>query len=239
MVLIHVGVEIDEAGLGMAWVQEYFGCTSHGKSQEEAVQLLPDALRAFWSWLRVHGEPEVPEDDSDIVIQEIEVCQVESRLVDGDSEGSFAFDRQRLTPTEFQRAVRYMAYARADVVGLVHDLEPLMLQREVGRSGRSVGATLSHLAFTDLWYAQRSGETRDGAWETYLLERLRDASVDWLKQSFDNRHGAEVSSVEPNAWGHDGRPEDWTFAKTLRRYVWHDLLHTRAIRRTLAEITDR
>ena len=235
MVSIHVGVEIDEMGLAMAWAQEYFGCTSHGKSQEEAVRLLPDALRAFWSWLRAHGEPDVPEDDVDIVIQEIEACQVESRLADGDSEGSFAFDRQLLTPTEFQRALRYMSYARADVVALAQDVDRTALQREVGRSSRSVGATLGHLALTDLWYAQRASEIGNGAWETYLLERLRDLSVDWLQRSLDDEHGPAGSSVGPNAWGHDGRPESWTLGKTLRRYVWHDLLHTRAMRRALQQ----
>jgi len=72
-----------------------------------------------------------------------------------------------------------------------------------------------------------------------MLERLRDVSMDGMQQSLDNGHGAEVSSVEPNAWGHDGRPEDWTLAKTLCRYVWLDLLHTRAMRRTLEGVTDR
>jgi len=239
MVSIHVGVEIDEAGLAMAWVQEYLGCTSHGKSQEEAVQLLPDALRVFWSWLRAHGEPDVPEDAEDIEIQEIEVCHVQSQLVDGDSEGSFAFDRHPLTPAELQRALRYMSYARSDVVALAHDLDRQALQQVVGRSGRSIGATLNHLAFTDLWYAQRADVIGDGSWEAYLLDRLRDMAVEWVQRAFEDGHQAAESIVGPNAWGNDGRPESWTLAKTLRRYVWHDLLHTRAMRRALPEVTER
>lgn len=232
MVLIHVGVEVDEAGLAMAWVQEYVGCTSHGRSREEAVRLVPDALRSFWSWLREHGEPDVPEDDEEIVISEVVTCRVGSRLVDGDSEGFFSFDQAPVVPSEFERALRFMAYARSDVVALAQDLGD-GLHRVVGRSGRSVGATLGHLAFADLWYAQRVGRVLDGTWETYLLDRLRNISVDWLQHSFLEEGRGDMSFVTPDAWGGTGREETWTLAKALRRYVWHDLIHMRAMRRSL------
>lgn len=233
MVLVHVGVEVDEVGSAMAWVREYFGCTSHGRTREEAVRLVPDALRSFWSWLRAHGEPDVPEDDEDTVIAEVETYRVRSQLIDGDSEGFFTFDHAPVEPAEFERALRFMAYARSDVVAMVQDLGDEGLHRVVGRSGRTLGATLGHLAFADLWYAQRAGRLLDGTWETHLLNRLRDVSVNWLQQSFLEEGGRGMSSVTPDAWGGTGREEAWTLAKALRRYVWHDLIHMRAMQRSL------
>lgn len=233
MLSIRVGVEVDESGLALAWAREYFGCTSHGQSKEQALQLLPDALREFWNWLRSHGEPDVPGKDTDIQIDHVEVSMVESRLSDGDSEGYFAFDGLPLTAAEFQRAQRYLAYARSDVLALVQSLGDELFFKEVGRSGRSVGATLSHLATTDLWYAQRSGGTPDPLWQIHLLDELRNISLRWLQQSFVEGEVPALSIVAPDAWNLDDRAERWTLPKSLRRYVWHDLVHLRAIRRAL------
>ncbi len=233
MLSIHVGVEVDQAGCAQAWVKEYFGCTSQGQSQEEAIGRLPQALREFWSWLKVHGEPDVPEVDTEVLIDHVEVYKVGSQLSDGDSEGFFTFDALPLSSVEFQQALRYISYARSDVLSFSQDLDYDLLCRKVGRSDRSVGATLNHMAFADLWYAQRSGDASSSEWQTYLLEELRDVSLRWVKRSFRDGEMLATYSVGPDAWRSDGRAEEWTLPKTLRRYIWHDLLHLRAIRRAL------
>ena len=229
---LHVGVEVDESGLAQAWVREYLGCTSRGASQGEALERLPEALRAFWSWLRAHGEPDVPAQGAEVSLAEVEVCRVASRLWDADSEGFFSFDRLALTAEEFQRALRYMAYARSDVLALSDAADAATLGHGVGRSGRSVGATLSHLAFTDLWYAQRAAEPSSAQWRRHLLEELRASSLRWVEDGFRAGETPPVFTLPPDAWG-EGREEAWTLPKALRRYVWHDLLHLRALRRAL------
>ena len=170
MLSVHVGVEVDQEGYAQAWVKEFFGCTSHGQSQDEAIGRLPQALRGFWSWLEVHGEPAVPELDTEVLIEHVEVYKIGSQLSDGDSEGVFTFDALPLTSAEFQRALRYISYARSDVLLLSHDLDHDLLSRMVGRSNRTVGATLSHLALTDLWYAQRADDASSTEWQTFLLQ---------------------------------------------------------------------
>jgi len=233
MLSVHVGLEVDQSGHAQAWVKEYFGCTSHGQSQEEAIGRLPQALREFWSWLKVHGEPDVPQLDTEVLIEHVEVYKVGSQLSDGDSEGFFTFDAFPLTSVEFQRALRYISYARSDVLSFSHDLGYGLLSRMVGRSDRAVGATLNHMAFADLWYAQRSGDASSNEWQTYLLEELRNVSLKWVQRSFHESKTPMTYSVGPDAWRSDGRAEEWTLPKTLRHYIWHDLLHLRAIRRAL------
>ncbi|MHB9144584.1 MAG: DinB family protein [Symbiobacteriia bacterium] len=234
MIQVHVGVEVDPEGRALAWAREWFGCTAHGESAEAAAQAMPAALRDFWDWLRRHGETGVPSAGQAIEIAGIEAFEVGSNLADADSEGFFSFDREALSDTEIARARRYRSYARADALELLTRLEAEQLTLPVGRSGRSIAATLAHLATADLWYAQRTGNRpQDKEWLEVLLQELRRVADTQLEARLAADTAGEPVNFRPGVWDEGGRTEQWTPQKSLRRFIWHDLLHVRAIERTL------
>ncbi|MCL6522071.1 MAG: type II toxin-antitoxin system HicB family antitoxin [Firmicutes bacterium] len=229
---VRVGVEVDPRGRALAWVREWPGCTSHGESEREALERVPQALQEFWAWLNGHGDPEAPPPDTEVRIGAVERSPVESDLREADSEGFFSFDSEPLEPRLLARAKRFRAYARADALALLAELGEEDLRHPVGRSGRTVGATFDHMAIVDLWYAQRAGVPASAEWQAFLLTALGELADGWVHRRLE-ADPVTVRLFPPDVWG-DGRAERWTPQKTLRRFVWHDLLHLRAIRRTLA-----
>ncbi|MDI3317055.1 MAG: hypothetical protein QJR14_05500 [Bacillota bacterium] len=233
---LTVGIEIDPKGRALGWVREWPGCTGHGESEREALDRLPRAVEAFWAWLRRHGDPEAPPPGTGVRIGRVERCPVASDLGEADSEGLFSFDREPLPQEILARARRFRAYARADALDLLRRLDAEALRRPVGRSGRTVGATFDHMAIVYLWYAQRAAAPAAAEWQDFLLSALGRLADAWIERRME-ADPVTPRSFPPDVWS-VGRPEPWTAQKTLRRLIWHDLLHLRAIGRALESETE-
>lgn len=59
-----VYVEIAGDGRCMAHVPDLPGCFVRASDRDEALRRLPDAIGDYHAWLRRHGEPAPPEEES-------------------------------------------------------------------------------------------------------------------------------------------------------------------------------
>ena len=63
----RVLLERDEDGFYVAQVPELPGCISHGKTREEAIENIKDAIRGYLESLKKHGEPIPPSIEEELV----------------------------------------------------------------------------------------------------------------------------------------------------------------------------
>lgn len=90
-----------------------------------------------------------------------------------------------------------------------------------GKVPSSVKETLDHIDGVQTFYLSRIGiefESRGT-----FLER-RDHCMEKLAERFENKNNGKIYRV-------DG--EDWTLKKVMRRFLWHDRIHARAMARIL------
>jgi len=63
----RVLLELDEDGFYVAQVPELPGCISQGKTREEAIENIKDAIRGYLESLKKHGEPIPPSIEEELV----------------------------------------------------------------------------------------------------------------------------------------------------------------------------
>ncbi|MCL7395775.1 MAG: type II toxin-antitoxin system HicB family antitoxin [Thaumarchaeota archaeon] len=63
----RVLLERDEDGFYVAQVPELPGCISQGKTREEAIENIKDAVRGYLENLKKHGEPIPPSIEEELV----------------------------------------------------------------------------------------------------------------------------------------------------------------------------
>lgn len=238
--IVNVGVEVDPKGQAMAWVAELPGCYARGRTTQEAVAKIPLAVEEYAVWLRAHGEEIEP--PGLVEVGEVETVAVQSDLGQGLSSGLFAFDQAPVDPGVSALALRAAAYARADLMSLVIGLGPTAPSDPLEGTTRTLAETLDHIIVTDLWYAIRLLSPNALEERAYLLSAIRDACLPAMAEWADESGPVEAhtypsltldrdAEVPPGEAGREG----WTGYKVLRRYVWHDRLHYRAlVRRTRA-----
>ncbi|MGC8488353.1 MAG: type II toxin-antitoxin system HicB family antitoxin [Clostridia bacterium] len=234
--IVHVGVEVDRMGQAMAWVAELPGCYARGRTSQEAVAKIPLAVEEYCVWLRAHGEE--LQSPGTVEVAALESVQVESDLGLGLSSGLFSFDRQPVEQSVSALALRAASYARADLMSLVIGLGPTAPSEPLEGTTRTLAQTLDHLVVTDLWYAIRLLPPNALEERAYLLSAIRDACLPAMAEWADESEPATPHTYpsltldrDVEALPGESASEAWTGYKVLRRYVWHDRLHYRALMR--------
>lgn len=232
------------------WLRDWPGAFTWGSDRESALARAPSAAHRFVEWLADHGEEtdvQVPPPDEPVIIEE-----VPAQIVDGGYEvnATFAADRHAVTPDEVETQIRRLGYARADLFALLARLEEFeagggKLPTESrsddalasgGANGRRADEVARHVAGAEAWFVSRldgsaryGGPGRDGDLTAYL-----GATREWLTDSLRRfaRHDSAVART-------DGKGEEWTLAKVLRRALYHSLDHLNELDRRLAIAEDR
>jgi len=239
-----VYLEIGADGRCLAHVLDLPGCVVRAPTRGEALETLPEAIRAHWAWLRRHGEDAPPVGEP----VEIEVAEEQAGgpFEPGDAAALFVPDRGPVSDEEMARYLRLMGHARADLLALVRDLPdavldwpPIHLGAGPERSAFTLRRLLRHVGNAEEWYVSRllPPDTLPPEWEHddrlplfEFLEMERRTVLACLRQLDEVQRG-EVT--HPTAWT-DHPEEAWTARKVLRRAVEHERQHTAQARRILA-----
>ncbi len=242
---IRVGLEPGyDYGRTGAWVLDLPGCFVWAPSRAVALARAPSAVGAFASWLADHGEVvEVPATDRVEVVEEIAPSIVEGY----ERNVTFSPDRRAVSAEELDTTIRRLDHARADLLAAVarlrvwrqgsRDLPVRDAERHPARpvgeemSERSADDLLRHVGGAEIWLAGRldpraryAGPPREGSLDEWL-----DATHAWALDRLRALHAAD-----PAMAGTDGKGEEWTLAKVLRRLVYHSLDHLGELDRRLA-----
>ena len=200
------------------WATDYTGAFARGSNLNEALAKLPADLREWSAWTGL----EAPVDGEAVVIGEVE-STLDVR--DADSDVLLEAERKLLSREEYVR-LRDAALRSAERFLALYESVPdpdrsgnPIRQTFYGAVPRTAREMYAHTKNVNAYYFGEIGVEADN--EGDIVECRRRGFGELEKQPDFLRNPVFEGSWE----------EDWTLRKLLRRFIWHDRLHARAMER--------
>lgn len=200
----------------LLYAQDLPGAYSRGCSLGEAMDKMPNEVRVYLSWA---GE-EIPDDMEIVVVQDVS-CDLTVR--DADSDVLFDAERYPLSREEYER-LKTLALRSASCFQELYDAisdkeysaDPIR-KTFYGYAPRTAGEMYRHTRSVNAYYFGEIGVDADN--EGTILEcRVRGFEALEHIPGFLDMVPAEGSYGE---W--------WSVRKVLRRFIWHDRIHAKAM----------
>jgi predicted RNase H-like HicB family nuclease/uncharacterized damage-inducible protein DinB len=208
----------------LAHVLDLLGCVVQGDTSDDAVAAAPDAIRAYLSYLRRHGEKVDPRES------------IETRVAEHNTEGMFSgqalwpLDLKPLPPAALARYLRWLDWSRADLLALTKQIDDKGLRAKPAK-GRSLRDILLHVLDADKSYVyalvgplKAMGEPTNAADRGDLdlriaLKEARAAALDRLK-TLTPAERAKVRKAGQSTY---------SAYRVIRRMLEHEWEHRREI----------
>ncbi|HVG00667.1 MAG TPA: DinB family protein [Chloroflexia bacterium] len=220
-------------GVAMAHVAELPGCFAVGSSAAKAVQGVPGAITRFLAWLKRHKEPLVPEahvsrpNIADLYVAD--VLQQSPPTVAGSYAALFEFDKEAWNDEKLERSLRWLGYSRTELLSRIEGLSDEELKERKVAPGRSMWATLWHVANAEYGYIHLVAGPLDGSESVTdtepadVRERLHTTREIFLRRARSVPSSERARILLPS-WA-DRPDEPWTLPKAVRRALEHELEH--------------
>ena len=205
---------------------DFVGAYTRGSSREEAVRKMPSEIAAYLHWF---GEP-VP------ASYEIEITQEkasELQICDADSDVLFDSERKPLTSEEYA-SLKALALKSAEDFLVLYQAVPdksttnLPARRTFyGEIPRTADEMYLHTKNVNEYYFTEIGVVADNS-GTILECRTRGF------EALEQMPGFLKNPVTDGSYG-----EEWSLRKLMRRFVWHDRIHARAMYRMATAVFGR
>ena len=213
----RVGLDLGFDGGAAAWVLDLSGCVATAPTDVAALEAVPARICAFRAWA---GEPG---DCTDFEIAE----RVETRVLDDGYEvnATFEADREPITGAEIMAGLKRIGHAHGRLIDAGYAMPGSSL-RGVGTDDEEM---LRHVLRAGIWLATRTepdqGAIRFPAEDVVIAERVRDGFpfIDWYVARMADGDGVRQRT--------DGRGEEWTVRKVLRRLTYHAIDHAEQLER--------
>lgn len=232
--IFHIGIENNNDDRSIAWSLNHPGCFAYGEDSEEAQRNFLRAAREYAAWIAQHGESWL-DDEVAIVVEETFDAYFIRPTFERAERGSdtymvesfFVHDWKPLVPHEIERALKLLAWSRADLLNLVNELSEEILSQTYPDERWPIRGILNHIGGAEWWYQERIGypfpeNEADVPPDPFeQLEVVREHFIALLPK-LDGVH--KVVGLEG---------EIWSPRKVLRRALWHERDHTEHIRKLL------
>jgi ribosomal protein S18 acetylase RimI-like enzyme len=234
--------EYDHGRTG-AWMLDWPGAFCWGATRNAALARVTAAVNRFVEWLAEHGEGSATAGQVPLVAEVVDEVAA-YRLDDGyEVNATFAADRRLVSKDDLEAALRHLDYARKDLISLTRQIDKIdSTDRDLplehrsadaladgASDGRTSDGVLRHVAGAETWFVSRLVPDARYEGPREDLDSYLAASRDFLVDNLSRLHAAD-----PEAARTDGKGEEWTLAKLLRRAVYHSLDHLEELDRRLA-----
>lgn len=200
------------------YAEEYIGAFTRGRSLEEALQKMPAEIASYLRW---KGTP-VPETLEPVVVQE-KVSTLE--ISDADSDVLFDAERKPLTLAEYGEWKALAMRSAQNFLTLyqaVPEKEKSCLPvRDTfyGPAPRTAHEMYEHTKNVNTYYFGEIGVQTDNE-GTITACRERGFAL------LESQPGYLENTVYLGSY-----EEEWSLRKVLRRFIWHDRIHAKAMYR--------
>lgn len=199
------------------------GAYARGVGREEALQKMRQELPQFLRWM---GRELPPEELAPVIIQEKTSTL---RIADADSDVLFESERLPLTPEEYAAQKALALRSAADFLALYRSIpdpdQSALPPRETfyGAVPRTAREMYEHTKNVNAYYFREIGIAADNEGDILSCRErgflLLERQPDYLKNE------VFLGSYE----------EEWSLRKVLRRFIWHDRIHAKAMARMAAK----
>lgn len=202
----------------LLYAVDYIGAYTRGESLEIAKAKMPEEIVAYLKW---SGED--TSDNIEVVI----VGEKGSDLAikDADSDVLFESEKAPLTSDEYEKLKALALKSAKDFLSLYESIPnksaTAIAERKTfyGQVPRTADEMYEHTKNVNEYYFAEIDVDADNGGTIYECRK----------------HGFEALEVKPdflqNAVIEGSYGEDWTLRKVLRRFVWHDRIHAKAMYR--------
>ena len=207
----------------LLYAVDYIGAYTRGESLEIAKAKMPEEIVAYLKW---SGED--TSDNIEVVI----VGEKGSDLAikDADSDVLFESEKAPLTSDEYEKLKALALKSAKDFLSLYESIPnksaTAIAERKTfyGQVPRTADEMYEHTKNVNEYYFAEIDVDADNGGIIYECRK----------------HGFEALEVKPdflqNAVIEGSYGEDWTLRKVLRRFVWHDRIHARAMYRMAVKV---
>ena len=197
---------------------DFPGVCSRGNNKAAAIAKMPQAIRSYCAWCQL----EVP---SNLIVILVEACESMARIADGDSMALFTKEKEALTMAEYEGLKARCLLSACDFLRFYASMpekqtSPLPIRKTFyGFVPRTAEEMYVHTKNVNSYYWQNIHVMADD--EGSILEnRQRGFALLEKEPNFLNSHLYQAKDQE---W--------WSLRKVLRRFLWHDRLHAKAMGR--------
>jgi hypothetical protein len=208
----------------MGFLVDLPGAFVRGKDEEEALSKIRQEAKSYLDWLGILR----PTPTRWQVVQR-HCCEL--MVEDADGEILLDADRNTLAEEEFQILAK-LVYRSARTFRTVYDSSALkqwvdssrVRRTFYGECPKTIQEIFDHVDATQHYYFARAGLTPSKERMGFLA--TRKLYVNGIERLFRSQGNSKVYDLDN---------ELWTLKKILRRFVWHDRIHGKAITRILAK----
>lgn len=202
----------------LLYAVEWIGAYTRGASLAAAVEKMPAEIASYLKWLGLASCEPV-----EVAIAEEKSSALTIR--DADSDVLLESEKGPLTPEEYQRLKALALKSAEDFLTLYHsvpDKNATASPRRVSFYGpvpRSAEEMYQHTKNVNAYYFSEIDVDADNSGDIYTCRQ----------------RGFEALEAKPdflrNCVFSGSYAEDWTVRKVIRRFIWHDRIHARAMYR--------
>ena len=207
----------------LLYAVDYIGAYTRGENLEIAIAKMPHEISSYLKWLGEDTSDNmeaviVGEKDSDLAIK------------DADSDVLFENEKAPLTADEYEKMKALALKSSKDFLALYESIPDKsatsIVERKTfyGTVPRSADEMYEHTRNVNEYYFAEIGVDADNSGNIYEC-RKRGFEILETKPNYLD------TSVIEGSYG-----EDWSLRKVLRRFVWHDRIHARAMYRMAIKV---
>ncbi len=202
----------------MLYAADHPGAYTRGANLDEAVAKMPAEIRSWCTW----AETPVP---ADLVIQIAQDASCTLEVRDADSDVLFDCEKAPLTLPEYERLKALALKSAADFLALYraipdkHVAYAPVRRTFYGQVPRTAEEMYQHTKNVNAYYF---GEIDTAADNNGSILQCRQQGFAQLEKQADYLFNPIIAG----SYG-----EYWTLRKVLRRFIWHDRIHAKALYR--------
>ena len=207
----------------LLYATDYVGAYARGENLEIAMKKMPQEISSYCKWC---GEDAC--NNIEVVISQERESDL--AICDADSDVLFESEKVPLTVEEYQKLKALALKSAQDFLTLYHSIPQkdatASAQRKTfyGQVPRSVNEMYGHTKSVNAYYFAEIDVDADNVGDIY---ECRERGFDSLE--------AKANFLE-NAVLKGSYGEDWSLRKVLRRFIWHDRIHAKAMYRLAAKL---
>lgn len=205
-------------GGNLLWAADYPGAFSRGSTLEEALAKLPAEVTAYcrWSGLAPPGEAGCVLCQTERAADSLQICEADTEIL-------FHGEALPLSETEY-RALRRLVLKSAEDFQWVFEAVPDKDRPAIPARTTFYGETPRTAREM---YAHTNGVTG------YYIRQLGASAVEEASIVTARRLALDALEALPNLLKSEPLPGDfgelWSARKVLRRFLWHDRIHVKAM----------
>lgn len=202
----------------LLYAVDFPGAFTRGKDLQTAVEKIPDEIRSYAAWAGIS----LPDDLTVCVAQD----QASSmQICDADSDVLFVSEKELLTEAEYRSLKKLALKSAEDFLSLYRsipdpDYRPYPMRRTFyGMVPGTAKEMYDHTKNVNSYYFAEIEVAADNSGSILQCRERGFAELEKQPDFLSN-------PIFEGSYG-----EDWTLRKVLRRFIWHDRIHAKAMYR--------